>query len=169
MGRFARIGAAVLLAAAAAGCSSGGNTPSADRTATAPNFLAGCGPVTDQFLARSLQATAVRQQTSPTICTWRAQTPEGVVDATYSWFRGDTLMRETQIAAQYGYQVQKLVVRKFGGMYWRDPNDPGSCGITTADTGTVTWWIQNRNHLAQPDPCATASSLMQNTLLVDGT
>jgi len=78
-------------------------------------------------------------------------------------------MRDTQIAAQDGYQVEKLVVKKFGGMYWRDPNDPGSCGITTADTGTITWWVQNRDHLAQPDPCAIAMSLMQNTLLIDGT
>jgi len=86
MGRFLRVSAAVLLAAAVAGCASGGNASSSDRSEDDPNLLAGCGPVTDQFLARSLQATAVRQQSSPTICTWRAQTPGGVVDATYSWF-----------------------------------------------------------------------------------
>ncbi|MGF6883827.1 hypothetical protein ABIA39_008009 [Nocardia sp. GAS34] len=170
MGRFMRVAAAVLLTAAVAGCSSGGTPPSsADRSASDPNFLAGCGPVTDQVLARSLQGTVVRQQTAPTVCTWRAQTAHGVVDVTYSWFQDDVLMRDTQVAAQYGYQIEKLVVKKFGGMYWRDPNDPGSCGITTADTGTITWWTQNRDHAAQPDPCAVAMSLMQHTLLIDGT
>jgi hypothetical protein len=169
MRRVVQAAAAVMLAAAVAGCSGSTAPQSSDRTAADPNFLAGCGPVTDEFLTRSLNATVVRQQGSPTICTWRAQTPDGIVDATYSWFRDDVLMRDTQVAAQYGYQIQKMVVKKFGGMYWRDPNDPGSCGITTADTGTITWWVQNRDRRPQPDPCAIAMSLMENTLLIDGT
>jgi hypothetical protein len=172
MRRIGRVTAAVALAAAVvAGCSSGTSPvrSSSDRDAADPNFLAGCGPVTDEFLTRALHGTALRQQSSPTICTWTAQTPDGIVDATYSWFRDDVLMRDTQVAAQYGYRVQKLVVKKFGGMYWRDPSDPGSCGVTTADTGTITWWVQSRDHIAQPDPCTVAMSLMQNTLLIDGT
>ncbi len=170
MRRFVRVTAAVLLVAAVAGCSS--SMPkvrsSSDRDAADPNLLAGCGPVSDQFITGNLRATSLRQQSAPTTCTWTAQTPDGVVDATYSWFQSDLLMRDTQVAAQYGYQIQKLVVEKFGGMYWRDPKDPGSCGITAADSGTVTWWVQNRSHLAQPDPCAEAMSLMQNTLVIDG-
>jgi hypothetical protein len=160
--------AAALLVCVLAGCSSGSSN-SADRPADDPNLLAGCGPLPDQIIATHLNAPAVRQQTSPTICTWRADySGGGTVDIAYSWLQNDTLSRDAQVAAQQGYRVDKLVVKKFGGMYWRDPGDPGSCGVTVADTGTVTWWVENRNHAARPDPCPIAMGLIQATLSVDG-
>ncbi|WP_067679162.1 DUF3558 domain-containing protein [Nocardia miyunensis] len=159
---------AVMLAAGVAGCSSGGTPQSQSAPADDPNILAGCGPLSDQALAGQLKATSVRRQSAPTTCTWIARTPSGTVDISYSWFSGDVLMREMQVAAQYGYRTEKVVVERFGGMYWRDPRDPSSCGVTTADTGTVTWWVQNRDHAAQPDPCAAAMNLLRTTLAFDG-
>ncbi|MTE12532.1 DUF3558 domain-containing protein [Nocardia aurantiaca] len=163
-----RITVAALLIAALSGCSHSGRqiqvSPAAD-----PNLLAGCGPLEDQKLANAIDVTDMKQQSAPTVCNWTAtNSGGGTVDITYAWLRGDTLAREVQIADQFGYQIERLVVKHFGGMYWRDPKDPGSCAVTVADTGTVTWWVQNRGHTAQPDPCAAAMNLMNATLSVDG-
>lgn len=159
---------AMMLAAALAGCAGGGTPRTQSTPAADPNVLGGCGPLSDQALAGQLRAISVRRQSAPTTCTWIARTPSGTVDLSYSWFSGDVLMREMQVAAQYGYRTEKVVVDRFGAMYWRDPQDPGSCGATAADTGTVTWWVQNRDHAAQPDPCAAAMSLLHTTLTFDG-
>ncbi|MCX4097340.1 DUF3558 family protein [Nocardia sp. alder85J] len=160
--------AATILAATLAGCS-GSHSDHPAPSAADPNLLAGCGPLADQVIAGQLHVAQVRPQTQPTICTWTADLPGGgTIDLTYAWLREDTLQQDLQVAAQFGYRIEKLVLKKFGGMYWRDPNDPGSCAVTTADTGTVTWWVQNRDHAAQPDPCAAAMGLMQATLSVDG-
>jgi hypothetical protein len=164
-----RFGLAALVATATlAGCSSS-RTDTPVRPAADPNLLAGCGPLADPLIANQLNVPQVRQQTQPTVCTWTADYPAGGgVDVTYAWLRDDTLMRDLQVADRFGYRTEKLVLKKFGGMYWRDPNDPGSCAVTTADTGTITWWVQNRDHAARPDPCAAAMGLMQATLSVDG-
>ncbi|WP_019933046.1 DUF3558 family protein [Nocardia sp. BMG111209] len=160
--------AAAVVAAALAGCS-GGRSDSPVRAADTPNLLAGCGPLSDAIIANRLAVPLVRPQTQPTVCTWTAELPGGdAVDVTYAWLREDTLLRDLQVADRFGYRTEKVVLKKFGGMYWRDPNDPGSCAVTTADTGTITWWVQNRSRAAQPDPCAAAMGLMQATLDVDG-
>ncbi|MGW2665812.1 DUF3558 domain-containing protein [Nocardia tengchongensis] len=165
---IARITLAGLLIAALSGCSHGG--PQAEvRPAADPNLLAGCGPLEDQKLAAAIGVTGMRQQSAPTVCDWTATNPGGgAVDITYAWLRDDTLAREVRIADRFGYQIERLVVKNFGGMYWRDPNDPGGCAVTVADTGTVTWWVRNRDHGARPDPCAAAMNLMNATLSVDG-
>lgn len=167
-GLRARIAAAAMLIAALSGCSHGDHRTQV-RPAEDPNLLAGCGPIDDQKLAGAINATGLRQQSAPTVCNWTGTNAGGgTVDLTYAWLRDDTLAREVQIADQFGYQIERLVVKHFGGMYWRDPKDPGSCAVTVADTGTVTWWVQNRGHAAQPDPCAAAMNLMNATLSVDG-
>jgi hypothetical protein len=163
--RWAAVGS--ILIATLTGCA-GPHHDSPVRAADDPNFLAGCGPLPDQTVARAVGADTVRQQTAPTICTWIAVTASRTTaDLTYSWFAGDTLGREVQIAAEQGYQVEKFVVRRFGGFYWHDPRDPGSCGATASDTGTVTWWVTDRSDTV--DPCAAAMTLLQQTLLIDGT
>ncbi|MVU81369.1 DUF3558 domain-containing protein [Nocardia sp. ET3-3] len=164
----ARIALAALMIASLAGCSHANKHPD-EQTSADPNFLAGCGPLDDQKLAAAINVTGLKQQSSPTICDWTAVNPGGgPVGLTYAWLRDDTLSREVRIADQFGYRIERLVVKHFGGMYWRDPKDPGSCAVTVADTGTVTWWVQNRDHAAQPDPCAAAMSLMNAVLSVDG-
>ncbi|MFE3224186.1 DUF3558 family protein [Nocardia sp. NPDC059228] len=163
-----RITVAALLIAALAGCSQGPRE-SPVRAADAPNLLAGCGPLEDRKIASNLHVSGLEQQSAPTICNWTATSPNGgAIDIAYAWLENDTLSREVQIADQFGYQVERLVIKHFGGMYWRDPKDPSTCAVTTSDTGTVTWWVQNRDHAAQPDPCAGAMTLMQATLSVDG-
>ncbi|MEC3916276.1 DUF3558 domain-containing protein [Nocardia sp. CDC160] len=164
----ARIALSALMVVTLAGCSHAAR-PSDAPTSADPNFLAGCGPLEDQKLAAALAVTGMKRQSAPTVCNWTATAAGGgTVDLTYAWLRTDTLSREVQIADQFGYQIERLVVKHFGGMYWRDPKDPGSCAVTVADTGTVTWWVQNRDHAAQPDPCAAAMTLMTATLSVDG-
>ncbi|WP_433562514.1 DUF3558 domain-containing protein [Nocardia sp. CA-151230] len=168
MGLGARITVAALLIAALSGCSHG-DQQTRVRPAEDPNLLAGCGPLDDQKLASAITVTGLRQQSAPTVCNWTAtNSGGGAVDLTYAWLRDDTLAREVRIADQFGYQIERVLVKHFGGMYWRDPKDPGSCAVTVADTGTVTWWVQNRGHTAQPDPCAAAMNLMDATLSVDG-
>ncbi|AYF78103.1 DUF3558 domain-containing protein [Nocardia yunnanensis] len=164
----ARIMVAALLITALTGCSHAAKQDGAPASAD-PNLLAGCGPVEDQKLASAIAVTNMRQLSAPTICDWTASNPGGgAVDLTYAWLRDDTLAREVQIAGQFGYRIERLVVKNFGGMYWRDPKDPGSCAVTVADTGTVTWWVHNRDHAARPDPCAAAMTLMNAVLSVDG-
>ncbi|MQY30034.1 DUF3558 family protein [Nocardia aurantia] len=163
-----RLGLAAAIVAALAGCTSG-HQDSPVRAAGTPDLLAGCGPLTDRVIADQVHVPQVRPQTRPTVCTWTADLPsEDTVDLTYAWLRDDTLARDLQVANRFGYRTEKLVLMKFGGMYWRDPRDPGSCAVTTADSGTITWWVQNRSRAAEPDPCAAAMSLMRATLSVDG-
>ncbi|MFE3192565.1 DUF3558 domain-containing protein [Nocardia sp. NPDC059240] len=165
---YSRIAVAALLIATVTGCSHGGKQDDA-RVSSDPNFLAGCGPLEDQKLASAINVTGMKRLSEPTICDWTAvNAGGGAVDLTYAWLRDDTLSREVQVAGQFGYQIERLVVRNFGGMYWRDPKDPGSCAVTVADTGTVTWWVHNRDHTARPDPCAAAMALMTAVLSVDG-
>ncbi|MBF4998295.1 DUF3558 domain-containing protein [Nocardia sp. BSTN01] len=168
MVRFAT--AAVVAVGLLTGCSS--HPPQAEvRQAVDPNFLAGCGPVGEPVIARAVDRSTAIKQSSPPTCAWAASGPDAdTVDVTYAWLSGDTLARELQIAQQSGYQVEKFVVKRFAGFYWHDPRDPGHCGATAADTGTVTWWVRNRSHTPHPDdPCAAAMTLMQQTLLIDGT
>ncbi|MFI7190275.1 DUF3558 family protein [Nocardia nova] len=152
-----------------AGCSSHTQQNAAVRPSVDPNLLAGCGPLSDPVIAATLRVPAVEPEGGSTICGWRAAYPgAGTAELTYAWLRDDTLARDVEVANQQGYQVEKVVIKRFGGMYWRTPRDPGSCAVTAADTGTVTWWVNNRDHTARPDPCAAAMNLMQATLSIDG-
>ncbi|MFI5780801.1 DUF3558 domain-containing protein [Nocardia sp. NPDC051570] len=163
--RIATVCAAVLLTA----CSTH-HHDAAQQSVEDPNFLAGCGPLPDQTIVDTVHATAVRPLGGPTICAWEADfSTGGPVDLTYAWLEHDTLGRDRQIDEQQGYRIEKLVIKHFGAIYVRDPRDPGSCAVTAADSGTVTWWVQNRDHTGQPDPCAAAMNLMQATLAIDGT
>ncbi len=169
--RMVRFGVAATAAVVLlTGCSS--HTPQAEvRQAVDPNFLAGCGPVGEPAIAQAVNRSTATKQSSPTICAWVAPGPDiDTVDVTYAWLSSDTLARELQIAQRSGYQVEKFVVKRFAGFYWHDSRDPGNCGATAADTGTVTWWVRNHSHTTHPDdPCAAAMTLMQRTLLIDGT
>ncbi|PPJ35699.1 hypothetical protein C5E45_24450 [Nocardia nova] len=148
-----------------AGCSSHTQQNAAVRPVDDPNLLAGCGPLSDSVIAATLRVPAVESEGGG----WRATYPgAGTAELTYAWLRGDTLARDVDVANQQGYRVEKIVIKRFGGMYWRTPRDPGSCAVTVADTGTVTWWVNNRDHTDRPDPCAAAMNLMQATLSVDG-
>lgn len=152
-----------------AGCSDHAQPDAAVRPANDPNFLAGCGPLSDPVIAATVRVPAVKPEGGSTICGWSAAYPgAGTAELTYAWLRGDTLARDVEVANQQGYRVEKVVIKRFGGMYWRNPRDPGSCAVTAADTGTVTWWVNNRDHTDRPDPCAAAMELMLATLSVDG-
>lgn len=160
--------AAVLgVALLVAGCSSNSTPP--DRHGDV-NFLADCGPVDPASIARISHTRDVTAQTSSAICGWRASdlTDGHAVDLTYGWLENDTLMNEAAIATRLGYTIDHFVVKHFGGIYLRDPRDPGSCGVSAYDTGTVTWWFTNRTHLPTPDPCASALQLLAATLGIDG-
>ncbi|AHK35942.1 hypothetical protein OPAG_06772 [Rhodococcus opacus PD630] len=50
------------------------------------------------------------------------------------------------------------------GCYLRDPRDPGSCAVSAAATGTLTWQVRNRSHTPRPDPCAAALELAALTI-----
>ena len=153
-----------------AGCSST-DAPTAGtqvRPGDDANLLAGCGPLSDQVIAGTVNALSVQRQ-GGSACTWSAAEPGGRTTAlAYVWSREDSLAREVDAANRQGYRIEKLVIKRFGGMYVRDPRNPGACAVTVADTGAVTWRADNRDHAALPDPCAAAMSLMQATLSVDG-
>ncbi|WP_082875815.1 DUF3558 family protein [Nocardia pseudobrasiliensis] len=155
--------------AAVAGCSSG-TTPEARDVPADENQLVNCGPETETEIAKLVHASSVRAQGGPTICAWEGEYADGggVVDITYAWLANDSLLRDSQVAAEFGYRTEHLVLSSFGGLLWRDPRDPGSCGISAADSGTVTYWVQNRSHTAQPDPCAAATGLALATVKLDG-
>lgn len=163
--------AAAMLVAAVAGCSSTAGHDTGGRSSDTPNFLAGCGPLTDQVVATTIGVNAAVRQPPPASCLWTGADPAGeAVNATYAWSRTDTLAHELEVATQHGYRTEKFVQRKFGGFYWHDPRDAGSCGVSAADTGVVTWWVHNLSRAARPDdPCAAALALMRQTLLIDGT
>lgn len=160
-----RVLGVVVMVLLVAGCSHGAPQPAP--APEDPQLLAGCGPLPDTVIAEHLNVASVRQQTAPTMCTWVTDSREPI-DITYAWLRSDTLARNVTVARQYGYDVEKIVIRRFGAMYWRDPRDPGSCAVTAADSGTISWWVQNRSHTVVPDPCAAAMDLMTATLSIDG-
>ncbi|MFI1916159.1 DUF3558 domain-containing protein [Nocardia sp. NPDC020380] len=160
--------AAVATMATLTGCTQHSGD-SAVRQSVDPNLLAGCGPIEDQKIAQIVGLTGLQQQSRPTICNWTGRNSAGApVDVTYAWLQNDTMGREAEVAGQSGYQIERVVVKHFSGMYWHASGDPGSCAVTVADTGTVTWWVQNRDRSAQPDPCAAAMTLAEATLAVDG-
>ncbi|MEV0295954.1 DUF3558 family protein [Nocardia sp. NPDC050710] len=118
-------------------------------------------------IERSAGVTNLRQVSSPTICSWTGlSTSEhgGIVDISYGWLKKNSLMFDREIAIQLGYHTENMVTESFGGFYWHDPDDPGTCGVSAADCGTVTWWIHHRNHSPQPDACATAWQLIFDTV-----
>ncbi|WP_051024359.1 DUF3558 family protein [Nocardia aobensis] len=168
MRRARRLVVAVALIAAATGCSSG-PTPAQRPARSEDELLQGCGPETDAEIANLVHATAVHREGGPTICAWEGNYPGGgIVDITYAWFAQDSLLRDGQVAAALGYRTDHLVVADFGGLIWHDPRDPGSCGVSAADSGTVTYWVQNRSRLATPDPCAAAMNAEKATVKLDG-
>ncbi|MDT2009545.1 DUF3558 domain-containing protein [Rhodococcus opacus] len=50
------------------------------------------------------------------------------------------------------------------GFYVRDPRDPGSCAVSAAANGTLTWQVRKRSHTPRPDPCAAALELAALTI-----
>jgi hypothetical protein len=166
--RAAPVLAALLSAVAlVAGCSSSDGPK--DRHGDV-NFLAGCGPVDPALIAKVTRTRDLSAQTHSAICGWRgADLVDGhTVDITYGWLENDTLMNEAAVDTRLGYTIDHFVVKHFGGIYLRDPHDPGSCGVSAYDTGTVTWWVANRTHLPEPAPCPAALLLLANTLGIDG-
>ncbi|MEV6771889.1 DUF3558 domain-containing protein [Nocardia sp. NPDC051030] len=164
--------AAIGVLAGGSGLIAGCSAATGGQAQTAPvedNGLAGCGPLADAKIEKFAGVTRLHRQASPTICEWTAvSNTGGTVDITYGWLRKNSLMMDRQTAIDLGYTTENLVVKSFGGFYWRDPQDPGVCGVSAADSGTVSWWIHNRDHAAQPDPCAAAFQLMLGTVQLDG-
>lgn len=163
-----RLFAALAVVVAAAGCS-GGTAPPPPPAPVEDELLQGCGPETDAEIANLLHTNSIRRVSGPTICTWEGTYADGgQVDISYAWFVQDSLLRDGQVAAALGYRTEHLVVGNFGGLIWHDPRDPGSCGVSAADSGTVTYWVHNRSHAATPDPCAAALDAEKATVKLDG-
>ncbi|MGQ4619779.1 DUF3558 family protein [Nocardia sp. R7R-8] len=162
--------AALIALGLLAGCSSGEKAQTPYESAEASE-LAGCGPLSIATIEHTAAVTALQPVDSPTICSWvgiSASAGGGIVDISYAWFQKNSLMFDRQTAASLGYQTENLVTESFGGFYWHDPRDPGSCGASAADSGTVTWWIRDRDQHTPPDPCAAAWKLIQETVKLDG-
>lgn len=126
--------------------------------------LAGCGPLTDSNITQITRVTDLRTVTSPTICTWTGHTGDATIDITYSWLKNNTLMFDRHTATALGYHTETFVTESFGGFYWHDPHDPGTCGASAA----VTWWIHHRDHHTTTDSCPAAWQLIRNTVQLDG-
>ena len=168
--RRIQVGAVTLAAIGLlAGCSSGGQAET--EQPAVENGLAGCGPLSVPRIEKVSGVTNLRPVSSPTICSWVGVSAAGdgeIVDITYSWLKKNSLMFDRQTALQLGYQTENMVTKSFGGFYWRDPRDPGSCAVSAADSGTVTWWVHHRDHNPQPDPCPAAWQLIFETVKLDG-
>jgi hypothetical protein len=162
-----RAAAALVAVLLVAGCSSSAGPK--DRNGDV-NFLAGCGPVDPALIAKVTHTRDLDSVTRSAICGWRGvDVADGhPVDVTYGWLENDILLNEAAVDTRLGYTIEHFVVKHFGGIYLHDPRDPGSCGVSAYDTGTVTWWVANRTHLPEPDPCPAALLLLANTLGIDG-
>ncbi|MRH87899.1 DUF3558 domain-containing protein [Nocardia sp. SYP-A9097] len=90
----------------------------------------------------------------------RSETDTAGSKVTFKWFRGS--------AVDLGYQLENFVTKSFGGFYWHDPRDPGSCGASAAYSGTVTWWVRRRGSTAQSETCSAAWQLIFDTVELDG-
>lgn len=91
------------------------------------------------------------------VCMWRIG---GRVDLTFGWLENGSVEREEGIARQLGYQITAIASAGWQGFSQRRPGHPAACGVTTSDSGAVTWWVQS----ATGDPCATAQRLMALTV-----
>ncbi|MFD4439955.1 DUF3558 family protein [Nocardia sp. NPDC058519] len=162
-----RTTAALLLALAVAGCSAA--EPSGPPQRAEDSTLAGCGPLTLERIEEATGLTGLRPVGAPTICTWTTTTDDsGTADVTYGWLAKNSLMFDRETAVALGYRTDALVTESFGGFYWRHPQSPGSCGVSAADSGTVTWWVHHRGPGPHPDPCPTAWQLIFETVKLDG-
>jgi hypothetical protein len=161
---------AVLPALFLVGCSHGSQKP---HEAGDVDLLAGCGPLNLSSYAVITAAADIRRTSAggpdtSAICSWEGATSGGPVEVTYGWMPDDTLMHEADIATRTGYTIEHVVIKRYGGIAWHDPANPGTCAISAFDSGTVTFWVANQNHSPTPDPCTAALALTAAVLAADG-
>ncbi|WP_306361538.1 DUF3558 family protein [Nocardia sp. CC227C] len=91
------------------------------------------------------------------VCMWRIG---GRVDLTFGWLENGSVEREEATARELGYEVTPVINADLQGFSQRRPGEPTACGVTTSDSGAVTWWVQS----SAADPCDTAERLMALTV-----
>jgi Protein of unknown function (DUF3558) len=125
-------------------------------------LLQECVAVPNEQIAETVQADSVDQYFFGAVCMWTGAGPAGIVDVTFAWYENNSLGRERTLAEKLDYAVEPVTVAGTGAFVSRRPDDPASCGITAAYSGTVTWWVQYR--AGTVDPCAAATRLAELTL-----
>jgi len=160
----------VAVAVLLAGCSADA-TPDAAPAAD-PNPLARCRPLTDEQIARTIRADALTSHLTPPTCIWNARGVDGESDLTFTFSEQDSLLQLWHRAVQDGCETEHVVVSRevlgttitANGFYARDPRDLGTCQVSAAANGAITWRVQNRSHAPRPDPCAVALELVALTV-----
>ncbi|RZL76694.1 MAG: DUF3558 domain-containing protein [Rhodococcus sp. (in: high G+C Gram-positive bacteria)] len=162
------VAAVVLLA----GCSADPTPDEAPAAAAVTSPLARCEPLTDEQIAQAVGAEELTSQLTPPTCVWNAKTADGETDLTFAFSEQDSLLQLWHRALQDGFETEHVVLSRealgttitANGFSTRDPRDPGSCAVSAAANGTLTWHVQNRSHAPRPDPCAAALELASLTI-----
>jgi len=145
--------------------SGSGDVPRNDDSAKQyPNLLKECEVLTEDILAKTVEADPLDIQSTfvGAVCRWQAANPSGLIDITRFWFEQGSLDNERKTADQLKYQVESRSIAGVPSIVMR-PNDPnGSCGVASDASGVVGWWVNPQT--PGTDACGMAIKLMELTL-----
>lgn len=165
---------AVMAAAAAVGLLAGcGSTIEGTPTAAGVDtsngefrsLLQECETVTDEQIAQVVGGDLIVRGFLGAICRWDVVGATGPVKVTFDWFENGSMEVERAANEQLGWTVTDITVSARTALEIRQPEDPGSCGVTapSPDVGVIGWWVQLRPE-SGVDACEAARTLMQLSL-----
>lgn len=128
-------------------------------------LLEECDTVSDEQIADVVGGTAIEQGFIGAICRWDLTGPGGAIKVTFDWFETGSLDTERAANERLGWTVAEIEVSSRTALEIRQPEDPGSCGVTaqSPNSGVIGWWVQYRP--GNPtDACDAAARLMQLSL-----
>lgn len=172
MRRSAIPAAAVVGVLALSGCGATVDGTPVPEGATAPGasseyaaLLTECDAVDSEHIAEAVGGGPIERGFFGAICRWTVAGPAGPVRVTFNWFETGALDVEREASQRLGYEVEDASVDGRRAVLSRQPQDPGSCGISTGSpvSGVIGWWVQYRG-AGHPDPCEAAATLAKLTL-----
>jgi hypothetical protein len=132
-----------------------------------PNLLKECDVLTEDILAKTVEADPLDIQGTfvGAICRWHALNPTGLVDITRFWFEHGSLDNERKVAEFLNYKVESRRIKGIDSIVMKTNDPNGGCGVASDASGVVGWWVNPQT--PGIDACDKAIKLMEQTLSTD--
>lgn len=120
-----------------------------------------CGPLSDQTIAKTINADQIYQSFFGALCYWIAADKSGnLIDLLYAYYEGGDVDRDRKSAQGMGQRTEDISINGRKGFTTTGPTSGTACGVTVAaGTGTLTWWVQYRK--GGGDACGGARKLVE--------
>ncbi|MFW0791949.1 DUF3558 domain-containing protein [Gordonia sp. CPCC 205333] len=120
-----------------------------------------CEMLTTEQMGEAIGQTIIGDSFTGPICRWSAT---GDVWVTFNWFEWNTMAREKDVARRLGYTTETRKINSATVFTQRDPQRPGTCGVTAkaSGRGIYTWFVNQP--VAVGDPCDAPLKLMELVL-----